>query len=143
MLKYLQRTVDALPKGVALDSTDTQGASNLSCDDDFPGPGPGPTQYDMTTHVLAPTNVDPTQIIANVGDVWRSWGLMVFERGQFDKPNRFAYADDGYRLQIEIAHPANYPPSLTVISPCFPGELRDDSLARHNPGVISQSTWAN
>lgn len=142
VLKYLQRTVYALPKGTSFDSTDAQGGSNLSCDD-FAGPGPGPTQYDVTTHVVSPPNVAPTEIVANVGDVWRSWGLKVLERKEFDKPNWFAYAEDGYRLQIEIAHPANYPPTLTVISPCFPGELRDDDLASRNPGVINQSTPTN
>lgn len=143
VLKYLQRIVDALPKGTALDSTDAQGGSNLSCDDDFAGPGPGPTEYDVTTHVTTPANISPTEIVANIGDVWRSWGLKVIERSEFDKPNWFAYADDGYRLQIEIAHPATYPPTLTVISPCFPGDLRDDDLARHNPGVITQSAPTN
>src|SRR5262249_46676646 len=52
VLRYLQRTVDGLPPGTVLDSTDTRGAGNLSCDDEHTGPGSGPTEFSVWTHVV-------------------------------------------------------------------------------------------
>jgi hypothetical protein len=139
-LQYLQKTVDGLPPGTVLDSTDTIGGSNLSCDDDYMGPGSGPTEYSLSTHVIAPERITPVDLIAHTGNVWRGWGLKVIERSGFEKPNRFGYPSDGYRLQIEAAYPPGYPPTLTVITPCFPGDLRQDGLPF--PRVIRQTSPA-
>lgn len=50
-------------------------------------------------------------------------GWYVIERDGFHKPNRFAYGPDDYRLQIEAAYPEGYPPTLSGVSPCFPGDV--------------------
>jgi hypothetical protein len=138
VLRYLQNTVDGLPSGTVLDSSDSQGGSNLSCDDDYTGPGPGPTEYMAAMHVIGPDATSPADLIDRTGQLWKSWGLTVMERSGFEKPNRFGYAADGYRLQIEGAYPPGYPPTLTVISPCFAGNLRQDGLPF--PAVIHQTS---
>ena len=137
VLHYLQKTVNGLPPGTVLDSSDAQGGSNLGCDDNYTGPGPGPTEYTAALHVVGPQGIPPADLITRTGQLWQSWNLTVMERDGFEKPNRFAYAPDGYRLQIEAAYPANYSPTLTVISPCFPGNLRKDDIPF--PRVIHQS----
>ena len=123
VLLYLQKTVDGLPPGTVLDSSDARGGGNLACDDNYMGPGPGPTEYSVATHVIAPAGMKPTDMVMKVGDVWRGWGLTVLQRTGFEEPNQFGYPDDGYRVQIAAAYPPKYPPLLTVISPCFPGDL--------------------
>jgi len=140
VLQYLQKTVDGLPAGTLLDGTDTIGGSNLPCDDNYMGPGPGPTEYSARTHVIGPAGITPADLITRTGDLWRSWGIPVMERNGFEKPNRFAFPTDGYGLQIEAAYPANYSPTLTVISPCFSGDLRKDDLLF--PKVIHQTSPA-
>jgi hypothetical protein len=47
---------------------------------------------------------DPNNVIAKIGDIWKSWGWYVIERDGFQKPNRFGYAPDGYSLQLEAAY---------------------------------------
>jgi hypothetical protein len=64
----------------------------------------------------------------------------VMERDGFEKPNQFGYPPDGYRVQIEAAHPADYPPTLTVTSPCFPANLRQDGIPV--PQVVHQTNRA-
>lgn len=141
VLQYLQKTVDGLPPGTTLDTTQAGGGSNLSCDDDYQGPGPGPTDYTITTYVIGPAGVPPADLITKTGDLWRSWGLSVMERNGFEKPNQFGYPPDGYSLLIQAAYPPQYPPSLAVISPCFPGNLRKDGIPI--PDIIHQSNPAN
>lgn len=141
VLQYLQRTVDGLPPGTMLDGTDARGGANLSCDDNYSGPGSGPTEYIVATDVVGPAGLKPTDLIARTGDLWRNWGFTVVERDGFEKPNQFGYPPDGYRVQIEAAYPADYPPTLTVTSPCFPGGLRRDNLPI--PPVIHQTTHAS
>jgi hypothetical protein len=137
VLGYLQKTINGLPPGTALDSSDAQGGSNLACDDNYTGPGSGPTEYTAALHVVGTQGIAPAELIDRTGKLWQSWNLTVMERDGFEKPNRFAYAPDGYRLQIEAAYPANYSPTLTVISPCFAGDLRKDDIPF--PKVIRQS----
>jgi hypothetical protein len=138
VLQYLQRTVDGLPPGTTLDSTDARGGANLSCNDDYTGTGSGPTEYIVATHVIAPTGLKPTDLIAKTGELWRSWGVKVVERDGFEKPNQFGFPPDGYGIQIEAAYPADYPPLLTVICPCFSGALRQDGIPAP-PAVIHQT----
>ncbi len=137
VLQYLQKTVDGLPPGAVLDSTDTIGGSNASCDDDYTSPGRGPTEYSVWAHVVAPAGVMSADLIARIGDLWRGWGLTVMERSGFEKPNRFGYGPDGYVLQVKSAYPPDYPPTIIGSSPCFPGDLRQDGLPF--PKVIRQS----
>ncbi len=137
VLRYLRKTVDGLPPGTVLDSTDFRGGGNLTCDDHFTGPGKPPTEYEYWTHVMGPPGVSSDELVAATGEVWRSWGLTVVERDDFRKPNRFGYAPDSYRLQIKGPGSPGYPPTLIVSSPCFPGDLvRDDISA---PSAIKQT----
>ncbi|WP_234809003.1 hypothetical protein [Mycolicibacter hiberniae] len=138
VLRYLQRTVDGLPSGTVLDSTDFRGGGNLACDDNFTGPGKPPTEYEYWTHVNGPAGTNPDDLVTAVGETWRSWGLTVVERDDFRKPNRFGYPPDSYRLQIKGPGRPGYPPTLIVSSPCLPGDLvRNDIPA---PSVIKQTT---
>ena len=52
----------------------------------------------------------------------------VVERDGFTKPNRFGYAPDGYRLQIEAASQQGYPPTIQGSSPCFPGAIAREDI---------------
>jgi hypothetical protein len=125
---YLQRTVDGLPPGTTLTVSAATGGHNLSCDDNYTGPGSGPTEYTAAVDVMGPPGVAPADLIAKAGELWRSWGLTVMQRKGFEEPNQFGYPSDGYTIQIEAAYPANYPPTLTVVSPCFPGDVRRDGI---------------
>ncbi|SHP44857.1 Uncharacterised protein [Mycobacteroides abscessus subsp. abscessus] len=137
VLRYLQKTVDGLPPGTVLDSTDFRGGGNVPCDDNFTGPGKPPTEYEYWTHVMGPPGASSDELVAATGEVWRSWGLTVVERDDFRKPNRFGYAPDSYRLQIKGPGSPGFPPTLIVSSPCFPGNLvRDDIPA---PSVIKRT----
>lgn len=109
VIGYLQKTVDGLPPGTVLDTTDTIGGSNLGCDDNYTGPGPGPTEFSLFAKVVGPADVKPADLVARAGEVWRSWGITVMEREGFEKPNRFGYLPDGYNIQIKAAYPPNIP----------------------------------
>ena len=136
VLRYLQTTVDALPKGTSLDGTRyTVGSATTYCEDNPGGPD-APVHFEDWRDLNLPPGTDFNAIIAQTGEIWKQWGWEVIERDGFAKPNRFAYAPDGYVLQIEARPDPKYPPSLVGSSPCFPGNLRDDV---HKPPVIQQS----
>lgn len=120
VLQYLQRTVDGLPPGTTLDSSDARGGGNLSCDDNYTGPGSGPTEYIAATHVVAPAGVKPADLISKTGDLWRSWGLQVMQREGFEKPNQFGFhptatASRSKRPIQPITRPCS--PSYPLVSP--------------------------
>lgn len=120
MVALFQRTVDAFPKGTALDlSRYSRAGSPATCDDDATSPD-APINFAQVSdmRLLPGRNAQPT--VAKLGDIWRSWGWKVIERDDFPKPNRFAYAPDGYRLQVESSDPP-YTPSVSAISPCMRG----------------------
>lgn len=137
VVRYLQKTVDGLPPGTVLDTRDTIGGSNLGCDDNYTGPGPGPTEFSLFANVIVPAGSKPAELIARAGELWRSWGIKVMERDGFEKPNQFGYLPDGYQIQIKAAYPPDYPPTIVATSPCFPGNLRRDGLPV--PTVLRQS----
>jgi hypothetical protein len=137
VLHYLQKTVNGLPPGTVLDSTDFRGGGNVPCDD-YMGPGKPPTEYEYWTHVNGPHSASSDALVVRAGDVWRSWGFNVIECDEFRKPNRFGYAPDGYRLQIKGPSKPDYPPTLIGSSPCFPGELARDDIGA--PKVIKQNS---
>lgn len=124
LIGYLKRTLAALPPGTVFDSTGYASAGQTPwCEDEPKDPKKAPVHLQTIGDVKVPGGMDPAALIANVGEAWRSWGWYVFERDGFTKPNQFGYGPDGYRLQIEMSNPPSYPPALTAISPCFPGEL--------------------
>lgn len=139
VLKYLQMSVDALPQGSSLDGARyVVGTGTTYCDDE-PKDHSSPIHFEDWRDINLPPGTNFNAIISHLGDVWKRWGWQVLERDGFTKPNRFGYAPDGYTLQIEARPDSKFAPSLIGASPCFPGDLRDDSLPR-NPTVISQST---
>ena len=85
VVQYLQKTVDGLPPGTVIDASDTIGGSNLGCDDNYTGPGPGPTEFSLFAHVVGPPGPKPADLIARAGELWRSWGIKVMERDGFEK----------------------------------------------------------
>jgi hypothetical protein len=109
----LQRTIDALPPGTALDGARYAGAGkNRYCDDNASSPD-APMRFHTIGDLKLPSDDDdPVKVVATVGDIWRSWGWHVFERDGFRKPNQFGYAPDGYRLQIGVPGREGYPPSI-------------------------------
>ncbi|BBZ67198.1 hypothetical protein MINS_26270 [Mycolicibacterium insubricum] len=133
---YLQRTVDALPAGTKLDSTDFRGGGNFNCDDEPAQPGTSPVAYDYWTHAIVPPGVSADDLVEAAGKAWQSWGMRVLERDEFRKPNRFGYPADGYSLQIKGPSKPGYPPTVIVSSPCFPAEHARDGLPA--PTIFTQ-----
>jgi hypothetical protein len=134
--RYLQMTVDALPKGTSLDGTRYMvGSGTTACQDNPSGPD-APVHFEDWRDMKLPPGTDFTGIITQTGEIWKKWGWQVIERDGFTKPNRFGYAPDGYVLQIEARPDPNQPPSLIGSSPCYPGNLRNDKIPR--PPIIQQ-----
>ncbi|SIE09091.1 Uncharacterised protein [Mycobacteroides abscessus subsp. abscessus] len=127
VLKYLQDTLNALPPGSTLDGTRYAGAGILGCDDNATSHSSS-IEYENWRDVVLPAGTDFNTIINQVGELWKSWGWQVIERNDFDKPNRFGYAPDGYGLQIESRNAVKAAPSLIGGSPCFSGDLEDKDL---------------
>jgi hypothetical protein len=128
--RYLQMTVDALPKGTSLDGTRYMvGSGTTACQDNPSGPD-APVHFEDWRDMKLPPGTDFTGIITQTGEIWKKWGWQVIERDGFTKPNRFGYAPDGYVLQIEARPDPNQPPSLIGSSPCYPGNLRNDKIPR-------------
>lgn len=59
----------------------------------------------------------------------------VIERDGFHKPNQFGYEPDGYASQIVASNPPGYPPTITGVSPCYPGVLASDNVPA--PAILS------
>lgn len=138
VLKYLQQTVDLLPKGSSLDGARlTVGTGVVHCEDEPTGEN-SPIRFEDWRDVMVPVGTDSSVTVANVGDDWQRLGWQVLERDGYPKPNRFGYTPDGYILQIKVRDDAGKSMSLVAASPCFPGNLRDKSLPR-NPPLITQS----
>lgn len=136
VVRYLQQTIDALPKGTTLDGTRYAiGDGTAHCDDNPSGPD-APVHVEDWRDMTLPPGTDFNAIIAQTGDIWKQWGWQVIERDGFSEPNRFGDALDGYTLQIEARPDLKYPPSLVGSSPCFPGDLRSDTVSR--PAIIQQ-----
>ena len=125
VLGYLKKTLEALPKGTVFDRARYAGSGNTPCNDE--PTGVPPNEFSDIRDALFPSDTDPVAMIAKAGEIWQGWGWYVRERDAFSKPNRFGYAPDGYSLQIVAARHNKNPPTITGVSPCFPGELvRDD-----------------
>lgn len=126
VIGYLIRTLRELPTGTVFDRTRYLGGTNTPCDD--PIHGKPSYQFTNMNQAKFPEGTDLTVIIATTGDIWKGWGWYVVERDGFRKPNRFGYAPDGYSLQIVTSNPPGYPPTVTGLSPCYPGELMRDDI---------------
>lgn len=138
VVRYLQQTVDALPKGTSLDGTRYMvGDGTTYCEDNPSGPD-APVHVEDWRDMNLPPGTDFNTVITQTGDIWKQWGWQVMERDGFSKPNRFGYAPDGYVLQIESRPDPKFAPSLVGSSPCFPGNLRSDDARR--PAIIQQTS---
>lgn len=136
VVRYLQQTVDALPKGTSLDGSRYMiGDGTTFCEDNPDGPS-APVHVEDWRDMTLPPGADVAATIAQTGEIWKSWGWEVLERDGFSKPNRFGYAPDGYVLQIEARPDPTQAPSLIGSSPCFSGDLRSDDVRR--PALIRQ-----
>ncbi|MGB7871376.1 MAG: hypothetical protein WBM01_24460 [Mycobacterium sp.] len=125
VLGYLKKTLEALPTGTVFDRARYAGSGNTPCNDE--PTGVPPNEFSDIRDALFPPETDPEAMIAKAGEIWQGWGWYVRERDGFRKPNRFGYAPDGYSLHIVAAGHNKNPPTITGVSPCFPGELvRDD-----------------
>jgi hypothetical protein len=125
VLGYLKKTLQALPTGTVFDRARYAGSGNTPCNDE--PTGIPPNEFSDISDAIFPPGTDPDAMIAKAGEIWQGWGWQVRERDGFQKPNRFGYAPDGYSLQIVAARHKMNPPTITGVSPCFPGELvRDD-----------------
>jgi hypothetical protein len=125
VLGYLKKTLQGLPTGTVFDRSRYAGSGNTPCNDE--PTGVPPNEFSDIRDAVFPPDTDLHAMIVKAGEIWQGWGWYVRERDGFRKPNRFGYAPDGYSLQIVSAEQNGYPPTITGVSPCFPGELvRDD-----------------
>ena len=122
-----------MPPGSTIDASRYGAAGHNSYCDDNDSSADAP-MYFHTIGELTPPVGAHTDLVTNAGELWRSWGWYVIERDGFTKPNRFGYAPDGYRLQIESAAQPGYPPSIEGSSPCFRGGIARDDIP--TPTVI-------
>ncbi|WP_231117598.1 hypothetical protein [Mycobacterium intracellulare] len=113
LVRYLQKTVDGLPPGTVLDTSDTIGGSNVGYDDNYTGPGPGLTEFSLFAKVIGPAGMKPTDLIAHAGELWRSWGITVIERDGFEKPNHSvtSQTDTTYKSRRHILPTIHRPSS--------------------------------
>lgn len=129
VVSYLRRTLAALPSGSVIDGSRYLGPGTTPyCDDNDSSSPTAPRRFDTIGEVKLPPGSESVDLVAKVGDTWRSWGWYVVERDGFTKPNRFGYAPDGYRLQIEAAAQPGYPPAIQGSSPCYPGTIARDDI---------------
>jgi hypothetical protein len=127
VLGYLKKTLDALPPGVVFDASRYGSASSTAPCNDAPANTNPPKEFSATGDLTLPPGVDGGKLIAQVGDVWKSWGWWVFERDGMYKPNRSGFSPDGYELHIGVPGLPG-PPNLTGTSPCFSHEIARDDL---------------
>ncbi|AWG55036.1 hypothetical protein [Mycobacteroides abscessus] len=138
VLRYLQDTLNALPKGSTLDGTRYSLGRVIECDDNDTRPN-APVHFEDWRDIKLPAGTDFNAIINQVGELWKAWGWQVLERDGFNKPNRFGYAPDGYSLDIQASGQSDYAPSMSGGSPCFSGALQDKN-SLDGPAVITQTT---
>lgn len=126
VVALFQRTVDAFPRGTALDTSRYGTGSTTTCDDNATDPD-APVNFAQYSDMRLLPGTDSKAAVAKLGDTWVSWGWKVIERDDFPKPNRFADAPDGYSLQAWLSGPAD---SLGVVgeSPCYNGRLVDYTI---------------
>ncbi len=125
LIGYLKETLQALPPATTLDATRYSGGTNTPPCKDV-STGIPPKSFSTIGELGLPAGVDPTGIVAEIGDIWKHWGWYVIERDGFRKPNRFGYAPDGYILHVMAKDPVSDPPTLIGDSPCFAGDLPND-----------------
>jgi hypothetical protein len=128
VVHYLQKTIDALPPGANVDGSRYHVGSGIRYCEDEPKDENAPISFAYWGDLNLPPGTDTKVMINQIGDIWKGWGWQVLEREGFEKPNRFGYAPDGYVLQVEVAYPPTYPPTIIGSSPCFPGSLRQEGL---------------
>ena len=127
VLGYLKKTLDALSPGVAFDATRFGSAGSTAPCNDAPLNTNPPKNFTATGDLTLPPGVDAGKLIAQVGDIWKSWGWWVFERDGMYKPNRSGYSPDGYELHIGVPGLPG-PPNITGTSPCFAHDIARDDL---------------
>lgn len=108
---YLQKTVNSLPPGTTLDSTDFRGGANTDCVDEPLGSDKSPTRFEYWTHVNGPQGISPDDLVSRTGDAWKSWGTNVIERDDFPKPT----ASDTRRTVTDCR--SQVPPSQVIRPP--------------------------
>lgn len=121
VIGYLTKTLKELPPGTVFDNSRYPGSGNTPCTDQ--PTGTPPNEYADKRQAIFPPGTNVEAMIAKAGQIWTSWGWHVMERDGFRKPNQFGYGPDGYALQIVASNPPGYPPTITGVSPCYPGEL--------------------
>jgi hypothetical protein len=127
VLKYLKKTLGALPPGIVFDASRYGAAGSTAPCGDAPLNTNPPKDFAATGDLKLPPGVDGAKLIAEVGDVWQSWGWWVFERDGMYKPNRSGFSPDGYELHIGMPGLPG-PPNITASSPCFPHDIARDDL---------------
>ncbi|WP_374023222.1 hypothetical protein [Mycobacterium sp. HNNTM2301] len=141
VVRYIQKTVDALPPGTNVDGTRYSGVgSGIAYCEDEPKDKNSPVNYSYWGDLNLPQGTDVDAVFSQVENIWKAWGWQVLERQGFEKPNRFGYAPDGYVVQIKAAYPPGSPPTIIGTSPCFPGNLRKEGTPV--PTVINQASPA-
>src|SRR6476619_1079470 len=94
VLHYLQRTVDALPRGTSLDGSRYMVGDGTAYCEDNPSDENSPVHVEDWRDVNLPPGSDFNAIVSQTGDIWKEWGWQVIERDGFTIPNRVASAPD-------------------------------------------------
>jgi hypothetical protein len=127
VLEYLKKTLAALSPGVVFDAGRFGSAASTAPCNDAPLNTNPPKDFSATGDLTLPPGADASKLVAEVGDVWKSWGWWVFERDGMYKPNRSGFSPDGYELHIGVPGLPG-PPNLTGTSPCYPRDIARDDL---------------
>lgn len=129
--RYLQQTLDALPKGTTLDGTRyVTGPDAVACDD-------ATVRVQDSRDVDAPSATDVTRLIGKTGDLWRQWGWNVDDTADQGRASRVGHTPDGYEVRIEAAAEQKQRPTIVASSPCFAAGLRENDILR--TPVLEQS----
>ncbi|MCV7419319.1 hypothetical protein H7K45_02085 [Mycobacterium yunnanensis] len=126
VIGYLKKTLKELPPGTVFDNSRYPGSGNTPCTDQ--STGTPPNEYADKRQAVFPPGNNAEAMITKMGQIWTSWGWHVVERDGFRKPNQFGYGPDGYALQVVASNPPGYPPTITGVSPCYPGDLASDNV---------------
>lgn len=126
VIGYLRKTLKELPPGTVFDDSRYPGSGKTPCTDQ--STGTPPNEYADKRQAIFPPGTNAEAMITKMGQIWTSWGWQVGERDGFRKPNQFGYGPDGYAIQVVASNPPGYPPTITGVSPCYPGDLASDNV---------------
>lgn len=145
--EYLQRTLDALPKGTSLSRTpdvdrEAFGPGNIVACSDSDGATAenSPVDFSATYWVNGVSNGQQSEFVSKMVDLWRKWNWQ--ERPGNDATDKVYVSPDGYKLYVSNADNGPGGVSVSGTSPCFWAkgqEAEDNKLTDEQPRTMKQS----